>query len=359
MKYILTIIIIYSSLKSMIAQVVIDYSNAPIPYVDIIISRDNSIYWQTDINGKIPAAAINKMSINDTLIFSHIAYDNRRFSYVELMNLDKIVLQETQYKLKEVAISAKLPKYQKLSACFRHAVFQNGIPIYYSDGDANYLTKTKNVKYKLLRNSYRAFENKEIRKYLNDYNTSIPINKAYTPILEEKYLPHLQAKKHKLIFNTKDSSLITILAPDSVQVGHILTRDNYIEYQFNNVFELKKRKALNTEVETKDYFIYMVFRKNAYKSSLETLQNYNDLLYYKCNYGQSFKHDKNSRIKYMKSIEEIFVKNVSFINFESDDYSNQRGMPNKSNFTNKFWEDCDCEFYYQQEKEFFELLEIL
>ncbi len=59
------------------------------------------------------------------------------------------------------------------------------------------------------------------------------------------------------------------------------------------------------------------------------------------------------------SIEEIFVEDVSYIDIKDAVYTGSVGMPRESSFENKFWKDCNCELYYEQDKKIFKPLKIL
>lgn len=139
---------------SLLAQVVVDESNNPIPFLNVLISSNKDLYLQTDINGKMPLNAKTNMNADDTLVFHHISF--RDTSILRKNINDTIYLKRKAYNLSEVAIHSKAPKYQKLSACYRNLVVQDGHPIYYTDGEADYLTKTKNISYKLFRHKYRT-----------------------------------------------------------------------------------------------------------------------------------------------------------------------------------------------------------
>ncbi|MCB0803202.1 MAG: hypothetical protein KDB74_08885 [Flavobacteriales bacterium] len=347
MKYfysvIALIILITSTTHSQI--VVVDQNNNPIPYVDIIISNKKTFFWQTDLSGNIPQNTINKMTRNDSIVLRHISYKTKVIIRDSIIK-DTIMLLPNIYNLKEIEINSKMPKYQKINACFRNSVRQDGQLVYYSDGETDYFTKNKKIEYSLFRKSYRSFENKNISEFLNNYKTSIPINKAYTPTPEDIYLPYNFIKKHKLIQFFTDAFNSKILTPDSNIVGEMRIGSNTITYELNNIFELKTQKALNTEVTTTDFYIYMVFRKDDEQDVTELNKSYNKLLYLKIIYGQTFKHDKEKKKRKIETIEEIFVENISFTNLKDQDYSKHSGMPRSSSYDEEFWNDCDCELYY-------------
>ena len=355
MKYIYTFLYLTFSI-SLFSQFVVDESNNPIPYLDVLTSNNKAIYYQTDIKGRIPLTAINSMKSNDTLFLHHISFSDT--SILRQNIKDTIFLKRNAYTLKEIAIHSKTPKYQKITACFRNTVIQDGHPLYYSDGKADYLTKNKNINYKLFRSAYRAFENRNINKYLNNYKTSIQTLSAYTPIPEAEYLPYQFIKKHNLILSNKDSLTTQILTLDSIAIGEIKEQKNTIAYQIVNVFDLKSRKALNTEVELTDFHVYMVFRKGAQYHNINSINNFNELLYLKKNYGVSYKHDKDKVKQNVETIEEIFVEQISFIHDEDNDYTKSRGMPRENKYSDEFWNECDCELYYPHNEKILEVMKM-
>ena len=355
MKWVFALIYIISS-GSLLAQVVVDESNNPIPFVNVLISSSKDLYLQTDITGKIPRNAKTSMNADDTLVFHHISF--RDTSILRKNINDTIYLKRKAYNLSEVAIHSKAPKYQKMSACYRNLVIQDGHPIYYTDGEVDYLTKTKNISYKLFRRKYRVLVNKKIDKYVKYYKTEIAISDAYTPTPEKKYLPYQFIRKHDLILLSVDSLTLKILTVDSVVIGEIKEQVNTITYQLSNVFKLKSHKLLKTEVEIKEIYIYMVFRKAAQNNSLHEIRDFDNLLYFRYVSGASFKHDKEKVKRNVESVAEIFVENVSFIHEPDNEYSRASGMPRESNYTEEFWKACDCELYYPQNQVVFETMEL-
>ncbi len=267
------------------SQIIVDELENPIPYVDILISTNSSFYWQTDLNGVFPKVILEKLGVNDTLILRHISFEPLYLTKKDIINREIIILKPAQYQLKEVRVFSKAPKYQKIKACFRNAVYQDGTPLYYSDGKVDYLTKRNTINYKLNRYTYRSFENRDIYKYITQYKVEVGINAALTPVPDKIYLPHIQIKKNNLKLEKKDSLTIFILTKEGEEIGKIIERNDNIDYHYKNVFELKRKKAFNTEVETTDFFIYMVFRKNDNEGLLKSIENYKNLLYYKINYG--------------------------------------------------------------------------
>lgn len=336
------------------AQVLVDENRNPIPYVDII-SNNNSLLWQTGLDGRIPTNVLKESKFNDSITFHHISFNDLTIKSSNIK--DSIFLISRTYSLEEVIIESKTPKYQKISACFRNTVIQNGLPIYYSDGKTHYLTKKK-IDFKLFRYEYRTYEIKNINDYVNNYKIGVPINRAYTPIPEEKYLPYRFIKKHNLILLLKDSVTTDILTADSLKIGELKQQPDYLEYSVKNIFEIKTRKAINTEVDITDFYISMIFRGQLkdYKNIL--IEDFSQLVYLKTNYNINLKHDKEKEIRKVETIEEIFVENISYVNSVDEDYTKSRGMPRQSKYSYEFWNECDCDLYYIQNPRFFDSMQL-
>ena len=171
-------------------------------------------------------------------------------------------------------------------------------------------------------------------------------------------MPYQFIRKHDLILLSEDSLALKILTVDSVVIGEIKEQANTITFQLNDVFRLKSHKLLNTEVELKELYIYMVFRKGVQNNSLHEIKDFDNLLYSRDVFGASYKHDKEKVKRNVESIVEIFVENISFMNEPDNEYSKSRGMPKESNYTEEFWKTCDCELYYPQNQVVFETMEL-
>lgn len=339
--------------------VVVDELKNPIPYVDLVVSKQKAFLWQTDINGKIPLHIIDNLGKSDTLLLHHISLNDKKILKKDLESSDTIFLKSKSYSLSEIKISAKTPKFQKITACFRSIKIQNGQPVYYSDGRTNFLTKNKNLKYKLFRFEYRSFENKEIDQFFNDYSVGIGMTNAQTPIPEEEYLPYQFIRKNDLIVTARDSFTVEILTKDSVVIGEISKRADFIEYKINNIFDIKKRKLFNSKVDVTDFYISMIFRNSITTENLELIDNFSQLLYLKTIYKHSIKHDKEKVKRNIETIQEIFVEDIKYLNSVEEEYTNARGMPIESIYTTEYWKNCDCELYYPPNDKIFEVMKML
>lgn len=356
MRFLIISFIVFINVTKLKSQIVIvDDKNNPIPYVDIVFSNNRSFLWQTDLNGLIPSSVLNTIDKADSLLIHHISFEAKKIVKQDLINADTIFLIPRSYALEEVKISAKSPKFQRITACFRNLQIQNAKPVFYTDGEVNYLTKNRdNLKYELDLIKYRAFEHEKVNQFFNDYKTGIPMSNAYIPIPKEKYLPYQFIKKHNLQLNEKGNTAISILTEDSIVIGELNKRGDIIEYKINNIFDIKNRKALNTEVNVTDFHIYMIFRKSSPSEKIELIDDFNQLLYLKIIYKHSLKHDKEKIKRNIETIEEIFVENITFLNEIEDEYTNSRGMPRESKFTTEFWKECDCELYYPPNEDIFD-----
>lgn len=359
MKYIFTITFVIINFNLFSQILVVDELKKQIPYVDIILLDQKAFLWQTDINGKFPLSIVDDIDKNDTLILHHISFKDKKILKKDLEISDSIFLNSKPYHISEIKISAKTPKYQKMLACYRNIKIQNGQPVYYTDGRTNYLSKNKNLKYKLLKIEYRTFENKQLDQFYNDYSVVIPMGYAYIPIPEEKYLPYQFAKKNKLIFVKSDSITVEILTKDSIVIGEICKREDRIEYRINNIFDIKKRKALNTEVDNTDSHIFMIFKNYTSIKNYQLIDDFDQLLYLKTIYKHSLKHDKEKEKRNIETIEEIFVEDIGFVNTVDEEYSNSRGMPKESKYKDEYWKSCDCELYYTPNNKIFEVMDML
>lgn len=332
-----------------------DEMKNPIPFVDVVVLGNLTTFWQTDLNGKIPERISKRVANQDTLIFHHISYQEKRICKADIKSNDTIYLLQNAYKLKEIELTSKSFKYQKIKACYRSLVVQDNIPLYYSDGKLDYLTKIKKIKYKLFRYDYRTFKHQDIAKYDVNYSVQYGLAPAHTPWPLKKYLPYYMIKKHDLLLEKSDSFTTLILTEDSLPIGELKERDNLIEYRINNIFLFKYKKLLKTEVNLSDFHIYMVFRKPGTKSNY-LFNNYNQLLYCSQRYNYTLKHDLDKEPRVIDRTSEIFVEDISFLEEVEEDreYTNAYGMPRYSKFKTDFWKECDCELYYLQNETIFE-----
>lgn len=353
MKYLLPILLIFCT-KLINAQIVLDESKQPIPFVDVLVLGDYTTFWQTNLNGKIPAKAILSLQANDTLVFHHISYNEKKISKADLKANDSIFLVQNNYELKEIQLSSKPPKYQKMKACFRSLVIQDNRALYYSDGTVDYLTKNKKLNYQLHRKAYRAFEHKKLAKYDVSHKVEVGISPALTPKPEESYLPYQMVEKYDLILIKSDSITTLLLTEDSLLIGEIKEQSNFIEYKINHVFLQRKRKAFNTEVDITAFYLYMVFRKQTAVSDNFLYKNFNQLLYYSNRYHYTIKHDKEKEKRVIENFCEFFIENISFLDEEDREYTKSVGMPRDSKYETEFWKTCDCKLYYPQNTKIFE-----
>lgn len=344
--------------NSAISQiVVVDESKNPIPYVDVTVSDQETFLWQTDRNGKIPRHIIEGAHELDTLLLHHISFINKQVVVEDLKSVDTILLKLFPYKIHEIEVSSKKPKFQIIQACFRSKKIQNGNPVYYSDGKVSYLTKNKRLKYEVSLGDHRAFENIELEKFFNTYKTAIPMGTAYIPLPEDEFLPYQFIKKHDLILKETDTSTFEILTSEGLLIGHLIRMEDYTEYSINNVFAIKKRKALNTTVDNTDFHIYMLFRNNS-TAQPKVYDNFNQLLYLKKTYKYTLEHDKDQIKRHVEAILEIFVDNIRFSDTITGEYTRARGMPKDSAYKSEFWKACNNIFYYPPNAKIFDVMKM-
>jgi len=89
----------------------------------------------------------------------------------------------------------------------------------------------------------------------------------------------------------------------------------------------------------------MVFKN---EDSLEANEPYSleRLVYAKVLLEYRIKHNKDDDYTRIFRVDELFIENVSFVDsFEKGKFNDGYGMPKNSNYTEPFWETCDCLLY--------------
>src|SRR5690606_36425603 len=121
------------------------------------------------------------------------------------------------------------------------------------------------------------------------------------PYPPSDYLPAQYADKHSLIYLSQDNGKIAIMNRDSVLIGEIEKSTDYIKYSINDKSSIGTSKMFNTEINTLNIEVIMLFRNNGIADE-KSIENFDDLLYFKNLSEVKVRHDKDKEYTEIMSV---------------------------------------------------------
>jgi len=347
MRLILFIFFILAPFNALLAQVIIvDSNKKPIAYVHISSSNSN-LDALTDAEGFIKSEVLKNITETDTVYFSHVSYKPLNILKKDIQSIDTIVLLNQEYNLKDVNVIDTIDKknFFVMDACYRSYQLNNDSMIYYRDGKVDYINKIGKQKYDIKRKMGRILTNRKMEASMKHRQIAI-IFYPSVPSLFYGYLPAYYIKKNKLKTTLNEYGDTIITTQDGYKVGNIKSTPNLIIYSIHDDRVQEPKKALKTEVIFRAEEFILIF-KNTENGNPAAINKFDNLLYFKHSYELKYKHDKDRQYTKVNSVSEIFVENTQFKKtINKNEYKDRYGMPQKSNYSSEFWNNCNCEFYY-------------
>lgn len=349
MRYILlfSILLVF---KTIYAQIVVtDINNKPIPYVEVL-SNNKHFYTQTNSKGELDWNEVKKLNSTDTLFFQLITYEKAYFLKSELTSTDTIRLEEQIQdgiqELQEFVVLSnnKKYKYQVIDGCYRSYQINDDSVAYYMDGNAQWASKIDKGRFYLKLKENRAFANLEVEEVVENpernidfrFTTNVPRPPFY-------YLPFQYDKD--ITYRKKDSFNVEMFIKDSIYVGNIETNNRYVIYTIADYDFVGTNTLFKNEISRLYNHITLVFR-NYVGFDVTSIENYDELLYYKSHRAYTVKHEKDKEYKRTVQVDELFVEQVSYFQtINKKEFNSSIGMPKQSNYTLEFWNSCNCEVY--------------
>lgn len=319
----------------------------PIPFVEIKSSKAN-IHSISDLNGTVDLSIFDSLDDSDSLYLKHVAYLRKSILKKDFIKQDSIILDRKKFSLPEVEItdSRKTPKFQKFNVCFRGFQSNNGESTYYIDGTSDLVTKTRKYDFDIFLNSTRTFKRREIKSTIANHKVGIDYTAIGLPYLRPEYIPSDYIKAHKIIIDSSDSCHFRLLSSEGTEIGQVDLEDGFTKYSINDIFSRTSRSLLNTEVNWLNLEIILIFQ-SFNRKTLTIEDSFDNIVYSKFSRYSAVKHDKETEYIHIRSDEELFVNKLEYINHKPDlEYTRNWGLPKSSSFSNEFWKNCDCEFYY-------------
>lgn len=319
----------------------------PIPFVQIF-SSDFSFYSQSNLDGVLELTGIDTVKLYDTLYVRHVAFQEITILKKDLVLLDTLFLIRKKFSLPEVEIidSKRKMKYDKLSVCYRSFQSNDNESMFYTDGKADYYIKKKNLNYEIDLHDHRSFSISSNQNEIPIHKTLLEYRVVGLPYLNPKYVPSNFITDHKLKIDTIDAYQFILVSENLDTVGQIEKTEEFIKFSFNDIYSRKSRKLLNTEVNYLDNDIILIYSNN--QNIVDILRNdFSHLLYYKHNHFASVKHDKDLEYTLVRSQNELYIEATEELKSIPDlEFERNWGLPKSSSFSNEFWKNCNCEFYY-------------
>jgi hypothetical protein len=347
MKSFLCVLLTPIALTSFGQIMFIDKDNKPISFVHVILNKSYFI-TQTDLNGQLHWNVVQHLKSSDTLLFRHVSYEPLFIAFPELSNRDTIALKERAHIVNEVNITSGRNKspYQLTSACYRSYQTNNDTISHYTDGKVEYLSKRNKDRFDLHRKSYRSLVNNELEKGKAKRKTELQLEPG-VPYPPAECVPDVFTKRHNLHYMTNpcDSNQTWIYNKSGTMVGNIEQNTHYIKYNIIDESFVGMNHLANTEIERVRKEVFMVF-KNEDSLDVKHLNSLERLVYAKILLEYRIKHNKDDDYARIFRVDELFIENVSFVDsFEKGKFNDGYGMPKSSNYTDPFWETCDCRLY--------------
>ncbi|RYM32527.1 hypothetical protein ERX46_14745 [Brumimicrobium glaciale] len=345
--FLIIFLLLLSGIKAQI--VVVDIKNKPIPYVEVL-SNNKYFYTQTNLKGELNWNEVLKLNPTDTLFFQLITYESVYFIKSELTSNDTIRLaDQIQDRIQEfqefsVVSNNKKNKYQIIDVCFRSYQVNDDSVAYYLDGKGQWISKINKSRFDLLLKENRSLANKVIEK--EDDNPDRTVNFGFSPSVPRPPFYYLPFQYHKdLTYRFKDSSNIELFIKDSIYVGNIETTKDHVFYTISDYDFVGTNKLLKNEINRIQKQITLIFR-NYEGFNVKTIQNYDDLLYYKSYTELSAKHNEEKDYKRFTQVTELFFENVAYAqSINKKEIKDSTKNWRESNYTSEFWKTCDCELY--------------
>lgn len=344
---IVVFLVVFINYISIYAQiVVVDSANRPIPFVQIS-SSSNYFYAQTGLNGEAPFDAFKKLNSIDTIFFNHVSYKRAAILKKDLSDRDKIEMQRNTRELKELFVQAdrSAKKFHEVRACYRSIQWTDDTTVYYTDGKADYYSKIGKDKHNIFRSEYRTLKNERYLESLAKRKVGITFIAASTPRPPVDYLPAPFIKEHKLEVLKSDSTTVYLQDRNGQKVGQIHLNEQHVVYALNDIYSVRTRKALKTEVRVERKELTMIFQRIKgvdwqYSTDLENLR------YMKVTKEYLVKHDKDTEYAHVVGLDELFIESVGYTDsWGSEKFRYRYAMPKTSEYGREFWKNCDCEFY--------------
>lgn len=347
---VLCVITLVASTKAQ--TVIVDAENKTIPLVQVY-TKNKNYFKVSDLNGKIDLSDFVAGKTNDTLFFHHLSYQTTVIEIGGKWQRDTVRMQAKVFDLKEFSIvestNENKNKYQVVKACYRSVQSNNGVNKYYSDGNVEYLVggkkSTSYSRAKKIENRY--FQNDKLIEQDAQRKIEVIYLLSGPSVLYLNKLPKQFIKDRKLIAKKNDEGVVELYNKDRLLYGKIESRTDYVVYSVNDYEKLKTRKLFKTEDQLLKLEYVMIFKRKLEIDVLE-IDVIDNLVYYRGISEHNTKHNKDKEYTFIRYEDEIFVEEVLFnegIIDEKKFYENGERFT-KSNYTNPFWESCNCNLYY-------------
>lgn len=329
------------------AQIVVsDHFGNVIPFAQVF-HKSTNFYAQSDLSGQVELTVFGPLSKSDSVYFSHISFKSRSISISELQKLDTVFLEIKRLEIPEFRLSARESKnqFQKVSGCFRSSQTNNDTIVYYMDGKSELFSKLNSNSYDIQLIENRSFERDTIKSTLKNHKVGIDFRLISIPYPDKKYIPSEFIKKHKLRIDSTGPNQFQIISPDGMLVGRVSIENNLLTYSIIDIYSIKTRSFLKTEVIWKHVEIVQVYRIQPENSDV-VKSDFNDLIYVKHIRYADVKHEKDKDYISIKGEDEFFVESIELLESKPEvEFVRNLGFQKNSSFKTKFWENCHCELY--------------
>ena len=343
MRSLIIFIVLLLYYSNILAQIyIVNESRELLPNVQVFSERQ--IIAHSNEYGVLSEDSFSKLNSNDTLVFKHIGYNSKFLLKKNIKNNDTIVLVTKKYELDEVLIEGE-KKYKIIDAFYRSRQINDDSLIYYTDGEVEYLSKFNKDKYKRKLKSHRVYIDSNYIKTIKKRNIMFVFSIARVSLPLIEFLPNKYIEKNRLYLEEVTESLLKIYTKDSNELGTIELDSAYVKYKFRDIDSNITRKAPNLESTYLCSQITFVFNKKDDMNNY-LYDNFNNLVYSKIEREYKIKYKEDKKYIRVKNVEEIFVKDVLFVNkVNKDEYLYKYGLPKDSNYSNNFMNNCSNEFY--------------
>lgn len=321
-----TFFLIYTWISAQI--VVTDINRKPIPFVEVL-SNNKHFYAETNLKGELNWGDLEKLKPSDTLFFNLVSFERIFFLKKNLSPNDTIQLNQRIQELEMFTVNTNPKKYsyQKMDFCYRSYQFNDDSVAFYMDGKGAYVSKLNKDNFDLHIKESRAFANQVVEDELQPRSVQI----TWSPSVPQppfRYLP-FQVEKQKKSNNQ----------------ARIETNESYITYTLEDKDFIGTNHFAKTEVNRIRHQVILVFR-NYEGLDVSSINNFDNLLYYKSIWEYKTKHDKEKKSTKILQVDEMYVEDVQYLEtVNKKDYNSSGGMPRKSKYTTEFWKACGCELY--------------
>ena len=126
---------------------------------------------------------------------------------------------------------------------------------------------------------------------------------------------------------------------------NVETNESYITYTLVDKDFIGSNHFAKTEVNRIRHQVILVFR-NYEGLDVSSINDFDNLLYYKSIYEYKTKHDKEKKANKILQVFEMFVEDVKYLEtVNKKDFNSSVNGRRKSKYTTEFWKTCACQLY--------------